>query len=262
MNTEAPVNTGHAFANMAEDYEDREDWLRAAEAHAKAAEQFEIALQDTADIEATRTLRLLSSNHTRKANELNRKAQRLNKAQRQAKQSQKKTGSSLISKLSGVEDTHWTHNTTQQAIHASTLGHGRRITEIGESYAILSNDEQEDDPFNKFLEAVDGLVEQLFNPAIAFTSAPLDENDNPISSINLSKAQTEVEEEDTKPKLVDMADSYYFVPTPEQEGDEETPSESADHDDEREENERLKAHIAHLMKRLKSLEIVSKVKGI
>ncbi|KAI8329687.1 hypothetical protein BD560DRAFT_416622 [Blakeslea trispora] len=244
MNTEAPVNTGHAFANMAEDYEDREDWLKAAEAHSNAAAQFEIALQDTTDVEATRTLRLLSSNHTRKANELNRKVQRINMtAQKQSKQS-KKSGSSLISKLSGVED----NGSMPHAITASTMGNGRRITEIGESYAILSNDEQEDDPFNKFLEAVDGLVDQLFNPAIAFTSAPLDENDNPISSIDISRTQ---EDEKHMPKM-DMTDSYYLVPTPRHFIDQERLEEDTD---DREENEKLKAHILQLTKRLKSLEI-------
>ncbi|KAI8061815.1 uncharacterized protein B0P05DRAFT_556735 [Gilbertella persicaria] len=233
MNSEAPVNTGHAFANAAEDHEEREDWLKAAEAHSKAAEQFEIALKDATDAEATRTLRLLSSNHTRKANELNRKAQRLikntdqNQKTTQSKQL-KKTGSSLISRLSGNEE----------AV-------GRRISEIGESYALLSNEDQEDDPFNKFLGAVDGLVDQLFNPAIAFTSAPLDENDNPISSI--------ISKEDTTKSMVD---SYYLVPNPNSLKQQEIPfTDEAEATQEESENEKLKKQVAQLTKRLKMLEM-------
>lgn len=67
MTTETPVNAvssfcsignhllkhayrqGHSFANTAEDYEDREEWAKAAEAHAMAASQFQRAIQYAQD---------------------------------------------------------------------------------------------------------------------------------------------------------------------------------------------------------------------
>jgi hypothetical protein len=77
------------------------------------------------------------------------------------------------------------------------------------------------------LEAVEGLVQQLFNPAVAFTSAPLNENDNPIPIINTLTEATpliEEKEEDTNEdekaarisatKSVNMIESYYMVPSP------------------------------------------------
>ena len=40
---------GHSFATTAEDYEDREEWAKAAEAHAMAASQFQRAIQYAQD---------------------------------------------------------------------------------------------------------------------------------------------------------------------------------------------------------------------
>lgn len=71
------------------------------------------------------------------------------------------------------------------------------------------------------MEAVEGLVDQLFNPAVAFTSAPLDENDNPIPIV-YGPAPSDLEDsvsrqEESKStinsiKPVNMMESYYMVP--------------------------------------------------
>ncbi|KAI7906212.1 uncharacterized protein BX663DRAFT_499262, partial [Cokeromyces recurvatus] len=234
MTSEAPVNAGHRFANAAEEYEEQEEWEKAADSHSKAAEHFENAMNDTVDAEAIRTLLLLSSNHKRKSNELRRKAQRVLKSNNnqqinltnETKDSlqplqQKK---SIVSRLAGDES--------------------HKISEIGESYALLSNEDQDDDPFNKFLEAVESLVQQLFNPAVAFTSAPLNENDNPIPTL----------QEDNTKTILNMADSYFIVPNPK-----ELLTFKSDCSPERDpyelENEKLRIQVAQLRKKLRALEL-------
>lgn len=68
-------------------------------------------------------------------------------------------------------------------------------------------------------------MQQLFNPAVAFTSAPLNENDNPIPIINIPTEQSVpvVEKKGdkiTKPAVINntkpsnMIESYYMVPSP------------------------------------------------
>lgn len=57
---------------------------------------------------------------------------------------------------------------------------------------------------------MEGLVQQLFNPAVAFTSVPLNENDNPIPF---------TEEPVQKKETTHMLDSYYMVPNPESSDD-------------------------------------------
>lgn len=70
-------------------------------------------------------------------------------------------------------------------------------------------------------------MDQLFNPAVAFTSAPLDENDNPIPIV-YGPTQLKTEEDNSSVsqqrqaesnqtstmKPVNMMDSYYIVPSP------------------------------------------------
>ncbi|CAO3657440.1 unnamed protein product [Mucor hiemalis] len=293
MNLHAPVNAGHNFSNAAEDFEEREMWLKAAEYHNKAAEQFEIALKDTTDSEATRTLRLLTANHNRKANELNRKAQRISKSAANQR-IQQMVGSHTKSTNGGGLRNALPEKPQNNGLLVSRLANRseygenshHRTSEIGESYALLSNENQEDDPFNKFLEAVEGLVDQLFNPAVAFTSAPLDENDNPIPII-YGPAQLKMEEDSisqqqaesaniatTKP--VNMMDSYYIVPSPDGSDDpvnyqnsvnkpaivtlnSETDKSKGQLGKEKQklENEKLRAQVLQLKKRVNMLEQVS-----
>ncbi|CAG8705541.1 6181_t:CDS:2, partial [Acaulospora morrowiae] len=69
---DTPVNAAHAFANAAEEFEEKELWAKAMEAHFRAAEQFLSAMNYTSDPEAIRTLKLLYANHTRQGKELQR----------------------------------------------------------------------------------------------------------------------------------------------------------------------------------------------
>jgi hypothetical protein len=68
------------------------------------------------------------------------------------------------------------------------------------------------------LQAVEGLVQQYFDPAVAFTSAPLDENDNPLPISNTEEDPIEDDVLDPSKKAhmtnKEMAESYYLVPSP------------------------------------------------
>ncbi|KAL0141696.1 hypothetical protein V8B55DRAFT_1491466 [Mucor lusitanicus] len=291
MDSEAPINAGHRFVVEAENYEDNENWLKAAEAHSKAAEQFEIAIHDSVEDEAIKTLRLLSSNHQKKANELNRKAQRLIKAaaknrmhhmvgsrsglrnalsssQQQQQQhyhhphyyssheygsASTSNSSSIISRLAGI--------------HASTVDSG----DIGESYTLLPNIERQELDFLKFFESVNQLVENVCNPAVAFTSAPLNENDIPIpdeAEVDESASvlhQSHNNNNNTSNAM--MMDSYFIVTDPKDESmvaaiqkqlgslsiNGAAAPNTADHC--KSENEKLRIQLAHLKKRLKSLQM-------
>ncbi|CAO3631926.1 unnamed protein product [Cunninghamella blakesleeana] len=231
MNTEAPINTGHTYANSAEEYEDREMWSKAIEAHNNAAEQFQLALDYTQDTEAGKTLRLLIATHTRKAKDLQRKVLKL-KAEQQLRQQQLKEArsheqqpyhhqrsmSNNIVGAGGVKgiDKNINMNGLLNALPNDSTNHLLVPTKmdkskyndfsqhntIGESYALLSADNDDDDddasdPFNKFLHAVEVLVDQLSNP-VAFVSAPLNEDDisTPYHQRLLSNDDGNNEEED------------------------------------------------------------------
>ncbi|KAJ3214727.1 hypothetical protein HDU67_001318 [Dinochytrium kinnereticum] len=73
--TPEAVNKGNAFAHAAEEYAERGQFAQAIEAHFRAAEQFLLATSYTNDPEATKTLKLLYTNHTRQGKDLQRRLQ-------------------------------------------------------------------------------------------------------------------------------------------------------------------------------------------
>ncbi|KAJ3095179.1 hypothetical protein HDU97_007216 [Phlyctochytrium planicorne] len=75
MESPEAVNKGNAFAHAAEEYTERGQYAQAIEAHFRAAEQFLLAMSYTTDPEATKTLKLLYTNHTRQGKELQRRLQ-------------------------------------------------------------------------------------------------------------------------------------------------------------------------------------------
>ncbi|RHZ78227.1 hypothetical protein Glove_166g265 [Diversispora epigaea] len=79
-----PVNEAHAFANAAEEFEEKEQWAKAMEAHFRAAEKFLLAMNYTSDPEAVRTLKLLYANHTRQGKESQRRVQQVNQRMQQS----------------------------------------------------------------------------------------------------------------------------------------------------------------------------------
>ncbi|RIA85648.1 hypothetical protein C1645_741429 [Glomus cerebriforme] len=238
-----PVNVAHAFANAAEELEEKEQWGKAMEAHFRAAEQFALAMNYTSDPEVIRTLKLLYTNHTRQGREVQRRltkqAQQSPKPQEQlnppSSHRTRKSSSSTSSK-SNANNSQAKHNSEQQnqSKHGTSLStqpitrssslevqvtpssndrlssdHMRTATTSGvsrtntmissttpsvmdgssdsektieESYMMLkgnndSTDDDDSDPFNKFWDIVEGLVQKISNP-IAFATVPLNGADS------------------------------------------------------------------------------------
>ncbi|CAG8813639.1 4636_t:CDS:10 [Gigaspora margarita] len=85
---DTPVNRAHAFANAAEEFEEKELWAKAMEAHFRAADQFVLAINYTSDPEVVRTLKLLYATHNRQGKELQRRLEK--QAQQSPKQPQER----------------------------------------------------------------------------------------------------------------------------------------------------------------------------
>ena len=129
--------------------------------------------------------------------------------------------------------------------------------------------ENQDLDFLKFFESVNKLLDKVCNPAVAFTSAPLNENDNPIP-----EAEIEIEEKSTilphsHNNNALMMDSYFIVTDPKDESlvnnlqkqldslsINSTAAVNTSTDDLKLENERLRVQLAHLQKKLKLLQMV------
>ncbi|KAI8142777.1 hypothetical protein BJV82DRAFT_614239 [Fennellomyces sp. T-0311] len=240
MIANSPVNAGHSYANAAEDYEDREEWAQAAEAHGQAAEQFQKAVEFTQDPVTCKTLQLLHLDHLRKAKELERKIAK----QREQEQPQRPIQTSQRLGQSNSFDMNGLRHALPRRLARST--HGAASPAIGGSYAVLPPDGQEEeedgddsDPFNKFWEVVETLVDKLSNP-VAFASAPLNENDNPTPAWNASS-----DDEEDDGVAAAMVESYFFVPEPRQ---------GPGQHDYAAENEQLKKQIEQLVRRVQTLE--------
>ncbi|CAG8785522.1 22569_t:CDS:2, partial [Dentiscutata erythropus] len=78
----------HAFANQAEEFEEKELWAKAMEAHFHAADQFVLTISYTSDSEVARTLKLLYATHNRQGKELQRRIEK--QAQQSPKQPQER----------------------------------------------------------------------------------------------------------------------------------------------------------------------------
>ncbi|KAL2918242.1 hypothetical protein HK105_202169 [Polyrhizophydium stewartii] len=72
---DSPAQKANAFASAAEEFTARGNLLKAVEAHFRAAEQYLLAMNDTSDPEAVKTLKLLYASHTRSGKELQRRVQ-------------------------------------------------------------------------------------------------------------------------------------------------------------------------------------------
>ena len=73
FNMEGPVQQANDFASQAEEYAQMGDYNNAATAHFRAAELFLLAMNETKDSVAVKTLKLLYASHTRMGKDLQRK---------------------------------------------------------------------------------------------------------------------------------------------------------------------------------------------
>ncbi|KAI8888143.1 hypothetical protein K501DRAFT_174091, partial [Backusella circina FSU 941] len=182
------IKKGHAFVNTAEDYEEKGEWANAAAAHNQAAVQFQQATTDSQDVETRKTLSLLVNTHTRRAKDLLRKATRIQMHQEALKNIKKPESN-------GIQDEDLSMTKTQT---------------IGESYALLSPENEESDPFNKFWGVVETLVDKLSNP-VAFASAPLNEHDTPTNAQPTPVSEVDEEEANRITKEMSSVLESYFV---------------------------------------------------
>lgn len=120
-------------------------------------DKFLEALNHTSDAEATRTLKLLYANHTRKAKELERKLNRRDLAEQTR------------------PETHRISNLPPVAPSTASLAQSDRYIE--DSYMVLHEDD-ESDPFNKFLVEIEQIANRLSNP-VAFATLPLTTEQQP-----------------------------------------------------------------------------------
>ena len=231
----SPLVNAHQFAANAVDYSKNNDLSNACTSHFRAAEQFLLAMNDTNDVEAVKTLKLLYAFHTRSGKEIQRKllspprpnanittetnnpnpttkAVHLYSNANQPLTQQGPTESMLAdtslfvgqsqSKGPRKLDLNNLIDSSSSAgivIPTSTASSTSATSAIGQSYLILekglnpntitdhSQEGEEEDPFNKFWDAVEGLVHKLSNP-VAFTSAPISEKDDR----NLPKPQPHI----------------------------------------------------------------------
>lgn len=84
----SPVAKANAYASEAERYGAQNEWSKAMECHFLAAEQFLQAISTTKDSGTIRTLKLLYSNHSRRAKELQRRIQLQERSQPSTSSSQ------------------------------------------------------------------------------------------------------------------------------------------------------------------------------
>ncbi|KAJ3324142.1 hypothetical protein HDV06_000683 [Boothiomyces sp. JEL0866] len=210
----------HQFATNAEEYMEKGDLANACTAHFRAAEQYLLAMNDTTDPEAVKTLKLLYASHTRNGKELQR---RLNSPPTIRHQ---QSAPVMTSKSSGKEERRISSEFGKGAVHLYSNPKktvekepelGSRQFFMGQpmesmnlqaqhlnpilntsvaqvpiensdllnsefnSYLVLDQDAKEvksdeDDPFDKFWDAVEGLVQKISGP-VAFTTAPISKSD-------------------------------------------------------------------------------------
>ncbi|CAO3650722.1 unnamed protein product [Mucor hiemalis] len=124
------------------------------------------------------------------------------------------------------------------------------VQTMNESYTMLSTEEEEDaeDPFNKFWGVVEPMMDRLSNP-VAFTSAPLHEKDEPILD-KPRKVYTETVGEEELSRIereMSSISESFFVPN-------KPVAEVESSRDYEKENDELRVQIQQLTDRIQILE--------
>ncbi|CAJ0643841.1 956_t:CDS:2 [Entrophospora sp. SA101] len=248
---DTPLNAAHSFANAAEEFEDKEQYAKAMEAHFRAAEQFLNATNLTSDPEAVRTLKKLYSNHNRQAKDL--QPEVFNSQGNNNKNTFKivnnvaiatttpssnnsrNTGATIIKGRIGSQtnnDTLEVPNGIGRTIDSSlniaestmtTTSSGSEKT-IEESYMVLkgnndSTDDDDSDPFNKFWGIVESLVQKISNP-VAFATVPLNGTDSATQfDSNVMPSTLPFHNESKAEELsAAMMESFFVIPKDQRSG--------------------------------------------
>lgn len=140
------VEAGHQYGNEAELCIEQGDFKGATEAHYKAAEEYLKAISEAKDPEAIKTLKLLYTNHTRQARDLQRRANATEQKAEEPKPSFEKS----------PEDEQQQEQEQQEE----------------EQHDSPDTETSEEDPFDKFWDNLERVVDKMGAP-IAFASAPI-----------------------------------------------------------------------------------------
>ncbi|KAJ3120519.1 hypothetical protein HK098_004547 [Nowakowskiella sp. JEL0407] len=229
------INNANAYASLAEEYTSKGLYAKAVEAHFQAAEYFLLAIEQTTDIEAIRTLRLLHANHTRQGKEIQR---RLQLQQPQKFQNSKSTSQQSLSpqsirrsetqrpySIAGYPSSNQNvqslsryvgeqNSNSQQRLNASDLLNFGRENDVNRgkdniglnasSYYMMNSgvplhDDVMDDPFHRFWDAVEKLVANNQSQGnIPQSSKQAIKNEKPTDSIHNSR----------------LLNSYFVIPDP------------------------------------------------
>jgi hypothetical protein len=209
----SPLKQANDFANSAEAAAERGDIETSCTLHFRAAELFLLAMNDTKDAEvfysnkAVKTLKLLYASHTRAGKDLQRRIETpprhrpipvvVQPKPTHRYQMKEQVNPRPINPTSSQTDHEnsinpgYSNEANVQSFsnqaNSINQSYSNQANSIAQSYMILDQKEEdfrhenEDDPFNKFWDAIEGLGIKTSGP-VAFTTAPLGDTQVEIQS--------------------------------------------------------------------------------
>ncbi|KAI9483254.1 MAG: hypothetical protein EXX96DRAFT_557462 [Benjaminiella poitrasii] len=219
---------GLELAKIAKKYEGKEEWQKAIEIHTRALNAYEQALHDEKDESARNDLETLIKTHVSKINDIRIRMNQQNPFDMKKLEQE----INAIQKGELLSQQH-----QQQAI-------------VGDSYAIVPTEEEDvEDPFNKFWGVVEPMVDKLSNSiTISSNYEPLTRHSQQQQQQQLKRLinyDTTDNDEETKriqQEMSSITESFF------------TQSTQAADQSSREENEALKAEIKSLTAKIRELE--------
>ncbi|CAJ0900151.1 4391_t:CDS:10 [Entrophospora sp. SA101] len=223
----------HSFANAAEEFEDKEQYAKAMEAHFRAAEQFLNATNLTSDPEKSAEVFNSQGNNNKNTFKIVNNVAIATTTP--SSNNSRNTGATIIKGRIGSQtnnDTLEVPNGIGRTIDSSlniaestmtTTSSGSEKT-IEESYMVLkgnndSTDDDDSDPFNKFWGIVESLVQKISNP-VAFATVPLNGTDSATQfDSNVMPSTLPFHNESKAEELsAAMMESFFVIPKDQRSG--------------------------------------------
>nr|CAG8524640.1 7847_t:CDS:2 [Entrophospora candida] len=230
---DTPLNAAHSFANAAEEFEDKEQYAKAMEAHFRAAEQFLNATNLTSDPEESAEVFNSQGNNNKNTFKIVNNVAIATTIP--SSNNSRNTGATIIKGRIGSQtnnDTLEVPNGMGRTIDSSlniaestmtTTSSGSEKT-IEESYMVLkgnndSTDDDDSDPFNKFWGIVESLVQKISNP-VAFATVPLNGTDSATQfDSNVMPSTLPFHNESKAEELsAAMMESFFVIPKDQRSG--------------------------------------------
>ncbi|KAI7903937.1 uncharacterized protein BX663DRAFT_551002 [Cokeromyces recurvatus] len=210
------------LARIAKEYEKKEDWQKAIEAHTRALNEYEKIFCNEKDKSSLQHLETFTKMHTLKINEIKKKMNKRNPFDMKK----------LKQEINAIQRGELSLQQQQQQQQL-----------INDSYAIVPLEEDEEDPFNKFWGVVEPMVDKLSNSITV--SSPINESyltlhtSQPKRLISYDTTDNEKETERIQQEMSSITECFFL-----KEKDKSS----------KEENESLKAEIMTLTTKIKELE--------